>query len=384
MIHISTLSDLQAIKNNLTGQYILDNDINAADTVTWNGGLGFEPIGTSTSAFKGSLDGNGHTISNLYINRPSTSYDGLFGYIKNTSTPPYDAVIGVTLSSASITGGNSTGGITGYVGTYDNVSGSVSGSVTGLTSVGGIAAVVLGGVSNSINSATIVGSGSNIGGIVGGNSGAVSNSISTGSVTGTAYVGGVVGANTKTIRRCISTGNISGVTDVGGLCGYLSSRGSIAQSYATGTAYASSNNAGGFVGRMAAAGPNVIIDSYSIGVPSSPGVKGGFAGEVYSSNYIEYSNWDTQTSSMANGTGNGTLAGGIDFHGMTTSEFGSQSNFATNTQVTEPSGYTSLIAWDTTVWIFCTRPLLIWHDPVCPYAPPPYPFWTRLVGTTQT
>src|SRR6056297_865263 len=47
---------------------------------------GFSPIGTAyMSSFKGSYDGQNHTIDNLYINRPETNNIGLFGYQNGTS-----------------------------------------------------------------------------------------------------------------------------------------------------------------------------------------------------------------------------------------------------------------------------------------------------------
>ena len=46
---------------------------------------GWLPIGTSSSPFKGTFNGNGHTISGLFINRSSTDYVGLFGYIQGAT-----------------------------------------------------------------------------------------------------------------------------------------------------------------------------------------------------------------------------------------------------------------------------------------------------------
>ena len=49
---------------------------------TWDGGAGWTPIGNSSTYFTGYYDGQNHTISNLYINRSSTDYVGLFGYVE--------------------------------------------------------------------------------------------------------------------------------------------------------------------------------------------------------------------------------------------------------------------------------------------------------------
>jgi len=76
---ITTCEELQDMKNDLSGNYYLANDIDCSDTVNWNSGAGFEPIGNSSNPFTGTFDGGGHKITNLYINRPSTNNVGLFG-----------------------------------------------------------------------------------------------------------------------------------------------------------------------------------------------------------------------------------------------------------------------------------------------------------------
>ena len=72
---VNTVFDLQNMKNNLAGTYALGRDIDAGITSGWNSGAGFVPIGGGTS-FTGNLDGQGHTISGLFINRPSPKTSG--------------------------------------------------------------------------------------------------------------------------------------------------------------------------------------------------------------------------------------------------------------------------------------------------------------------
>lgn len=62
-------------------------DIDAVVTSTscYNSGQGWLPIGSEYDAFTGNYDGNGHTISNLYINRTSELYSGLFGNCSNAT-----------------------------------------------------------------------------------------------------------------------------------------------------------------------------------------------------------------------------------------------------------------------------------------------------------
>jgi len=64
---IENCNHLQQMKNELNSYFILMNDINCSDTKTWNSGKGFEPIGTSTTPFKGTLIGNMKNVNNLYI-----------------------------------------------------------------------------------------------------------------------------------------------------------------------------------------------------------------------------------------------------------------------------------------------------------------------------
>ena len=98
---VNTVYDLQNMNNNLAGTYALGRDIDAGITSAWNGGAGFVPIGASNS-FTGNLDGQGHTISGLFINRPSDQNVGLIGYLGAGGT-----VSNVGVIDATITGGRS-------------------------------------------------------------------------------------------------------------------------------------------------------------------------------------------------------------------------------------------------------------------------------------
>lgn len=77
---ISNAQQLNNIRNNLKGKYILACDISLDGFSNW------EPIGTKNKPFRGTLNGNGNTISNLKIKSLDTNntYAGLFGY--NTGT----------------------------------------------------------------------------------------------------------------------------------------------------------------------------------------------------------------------------------------------------------------------------------------------------------
>lgn len=73
---ISTCQQFQDIQNHLTGNYELANNIDCSDTVNWNGGAGFAPIGDifNQVPFSGILAGNNYSISDLYINQSGGEY----------------------------------------------------------------------------------------------------------------------------------------------------------------------------------------------------------------------------------------------------------------------------------------------------------------------
>ena len=66
---ITDVNQLQEMQGGLNAWYELGNDINALETVNWNAGQGFLPVGDSTWGFAGHFDGKGLTIEGLFINR---------------------------------------------------------------------------------------------------------------------------------------------------------------------------------------------------------------------------------------------------------------------------------------------------------------------------
>lgn len=176
----------------------LGNDIDlSAYGENWNDGKGWIPIGiNNVNAFKGVFNGNGNTITGLYINSPY-NYLGLFGWISGGT------VKNLGMVGTNINGAGFSGGVAGYI--FNNGSivncystGKVSG--TGLC-VGGIIGFALD--SNSVSncySTSIVSGNKNVGGIAGiaVNSNSVIDCVALNqSVTGENSIGRVVGTNTK-------------------------------------------------------------------------------------------------------------------------------------------------------------------------------------------
>ncbi len=274
---IEDVSDLQAMRDDLTAHYILKNDINASATRTWNSGLGFAPVGTyvaynPSAGFSGSLDGKNYTIKGLFINRPTADSIGLIG-----SVSPRGSVKNLCLSDCKIVGRNYVGGIVGYnqAGTIDNC------NATG----------------------NISGNGSNIGGLIGDNhDGTISNCSSTGVVTGKGNVGGLNGANIfGEIFNCRSSCKVSGTASVGGLVGYNIYK--VYNSHASGNV-SGSNCLGGFVGYN-----RYKVDSCSAAgnVTGSSGSVGGFVG-------CNEGGTVTNSSSSGNVSGSGDYLAGFVGH----------------------------------------------------------------------
>lgn len=221
---ITTCAELQSLNENLYAlvNYELLNDIDCSDTENWNNGAGFEPIGKmnypSWTPFLGTFEGNNKTISNLYINRPSENFVGLFGLITGAK------VYNLGLVNVYITGNGSVGGLVGSSAYYQDIP------------QGGI-------VRNSYSKGTITGKGKFVGGLIGYNyQTAIIDSYSEGKVSGNNFVGGLIGDNQYSkIENSYSTADVkSDVLHndrifVGGLVGYNGGDGLILKSYSKGS-----------------------------------------------------------------------------------------------------------------------------------------------------
>lgn len=111
---ISSCTDLQNINNDLGKNYELGHDIDCSDTINWDGGHGFLPLGAldfihgNFGAFSGIFKGNNYSISNLYCDRSVEQYDscGLFAY---TDQNAY--IQDVRLKSFHLSSGYATAGL---------------------------------------------------------------------------------------------------------------------------------------------------------------------------------------------------------------------------------------------------------------------------------
>ena len=240
----------------------------------YNGGKGWKPIGDRTTPFTATFDGNGNTLSNLFIKDQTNNDLGLFGV---TGTGCQIERLG--LQNVNVTGYNNVGGLVGRHGCAISSS-YAAGSVTGNFSVGGLVGRNGGTISASYAAVTVTGSDFAIGGLAGriaadaGSS--ISASYATGSVTGSRGVGGLVGNvfGANPITASYATGPVTGSERVGGLVG--EGGGVISASYATGSV-TGGGITGGLVGRVYS-GRNTVNASYATGSVTGTRSVGGLVG----------------------------------------------------------------------------------------------------------
>src|SRR5262245_17090646 len=102
---IANVDQLQNMSLALDAHFVLVADIDASATQSWHSGQGFEPIGI----FTGTLDGQNHAITSLFINRTNGVPVGLFGYVAAPAK-----IRNVRLDHVSVTGGwGPAGGLAG-------------------------------------------------------------------------------------------------------------------------------------------------------------------------------------------------------------------------------------------------------------------------------
>ena len=181
--------------------------------------LSWTPIGNFDNMYQGRFDGNGKTISNLYINATS-DYAGFFGFAGNGS------IKNITFDNAKV---KSTAGCTGILAGYEeycyieNIKTLANCSVEGKDKVGGLAGSAIDNIINCENHAMVKGT-SYVGGVVGSHEGAnisITSCANYGVVTGSAEgVGGMVGYfGSGTIQNSANYGNVTGTIYVGNLIG---------------------------------------------------------------------------------------------------------------------------------------------------------------------
>jgi hypothetical protein len=283
---------------------------------------GWSPIASDgdlregSTTFTGSLDGNNHTVSNLFINRVLDYTPlGLFAFIGQGSE-----ISNLNLEEVDITGPETgdtlpIGGLSAYNQGMINNS-FVSGNIHGRSNIGGLVGRNLDGViSNSRSQISIYSNGWYVGGLVGSNSeGTITNSHSSGEVVGTQKVGGLVGNNSDgEISLTHSNCNVTASgNEIGGLVG-INKLGTIINSYAIGNV-SGYDYVGGLVGVETSNqfwGSMTIYNSYSSGNVIGNQYVGGFSGYSDGTIYDSYSTGEVTGNTEYTGAFSGYNRGSI-------------------------------------------------------------------------
>ena len=319
---IKTAQDLDNIRNDLDGKYILMNDIDLSSYSNWDPIGEFDVDAGTVEGFTGVLDGNGYVISNLLFNNSgNVPGSGLFIAIGNAADMIYDGEVrNLGLENVDITGIAITGALAGHsAGTISNCY--VTGEVTSYQPYY---------------------CGALVGQITGGT---ITDCFSTADVFAfdyCYYAGGLVGSleEGSTMSNCYATGDVTGVYIAGGLIGALADNSNISNSYATGdvTGGAASNGGlSGFVGNVA-----TISNCYATGnVAASSGGAGGLVGVSEHNCLVENSFWNTETTGQSVAVGDNQGGTESNNMGLTTAEMQDPANWQ---------------GWDTSIWDFSTYP----------------------------
>ena len=155
---IYTAEDLNNIRNNLSGKYILMNDIDLSVYENW------EPIGTQETPFTGEINGNGNAVRNMTVDVETNEEDaciGLFGYAYEAS---FEKLNVLDCDIDAVYNGSSSriyvGAVVGYTSASKKIdfllsSGNINVSTCSDAYVGGIGGMLLGKVSKCKNLANI-------------------------------------------------------------------------------------------------------------------------------------------------------------------------------------------------------------------------------------
>ena len=205
----------------LTADIDLSEFCHAADDAKNPKEVSWTPIGNSDkNKYQGTFDGNGKTISNLYI-ASSVWGAGFFGYADGGS------IKNITFNKANVKNdGLRTGILAGDAGSciFENIKTLGNCSVEGKNGTGGIAGNANGNISNCENHAMVNGT-REVGGVVGrfqGSGTSITSCANYGDITGTDnFVGGMFGGFLNgTILNSANYGNITGNSYVGSLAGF--------------------------------------------------------------------------------------------------------------------------------------------------------------------
>lgn len=272
---------------NTKSSAVLTSDIDLA-------GFEWTPIGNNSKRFGGSFDGQGHKISNLFINYIGTNtqspYMGLFGYVYGSSSK-HSVIQNLTVQ------GNVT------LTSSQNVSTAYSGGVIGYANYADIT-----NVHSEVNVTVkrVGGNWSNLGGLVGyaNYSTTIKDCSNSGNVTGYRNVGGIAGTlyGNSSVINCTNSGNVTGADScVAGIAGNVSNGCAITACSNSGSINSTGTNVGGIAGDVANA---KISNCYNSGKVICSQVYGSVVGNVSNAKAVIENNYFAE-GTVENGKGIG-------------------------------------------------------------------------------
>lgn len=297
---ISDCAELQAIDDeaeNLYAHYILGGDIDCSGVPSFETIANYNDFTDTYLPFRGWLNGQGHTISNVSVGTAGTQNNGIFASLQGAS------IRNLTLDSITVTGSSYLGALAGEVDhsaligiavtnstiTSQNSSGEYVGGLVGRALTSSLYGIS---VATTTVTATFSASTSDkhFGGIAGNLNGfsAMERSRSQATVTANvSTVGGLVGSISygSTITNSYSNGVVTGYDNVGGISGayyrtgidsYIDSTYSNASTTATFINATVGGINGGSIGGSSA--KLNISNSFAVGRVSSTTFSGGISG----------------------------------------------------------------------------------------------------------
>ena len=217
--------------------FSLEADIDMTGWIAENNpSQGWLPIEGNSVVTTLNFNGNGHTIKNLWINRPNSNYVGLFGYIATEGR-----IYNLKLENANYVGKDYIGGIIAESSCMNLESCGFNGEISGNDYLGGILGYVDVSENTKINncfSRCKIAGNDCAGGIVGKVSYTydeaaiksryieISNCSSYNKISGNSYIGGIIGSayTTKSadiyVNSCYSYNAIKGKKNLGGITGF--------------------------------------------------------------------------------------------------------------------------------------------------------------------
>lgn len=272
--------------------FSLTNDIDLSEVCSDSLGS-WAPIGSISNYFEGTLFGNSHTISNLYIDiNENKSYYGLFGYIGE-----YGAIYDLSIEN---------------------------GIVYSTFWCGAIAAANNGLISNCKNIGCSIDSWHYSGGICGVNFNTIKDCTNQAEVTSSLCSGGICAYNYGTITDCTNNHNITANEGGGGICGYNGGFADFTNCYNVRIGFIDNcinnstiigdNKIGGIAGRN----DGFIVNALNNGEINGDQQVGGLVG--YNGGFDDVVGNISNSYNLGAVTGLDTLAGGIIGYGNQASE----------------------------------------------------------------